>query len=181
MTEVQPLTDEEIAEIEASWQAASRRAMDGSTAIREVNMLLQAGNVPSLIATIRQRTKQREQAMAAATQATADAEFSTRHWGEALRDVWPMERERAEALRQRDEALAERDKWRQIAYDQAMLLLASCDDWMSRNVDAINVQMEQYRDEAVALLADVEAYFDKGINLNDLISYALRRATNPGA
>jgi hypothetical protein len=162
MTEVQPLTDEEIAEIEASWQAA-RRAMDGSTAIRQVNMLLQAGNVPSLIATIRQRTKQREQAMAAATQATADAE------------LW------AEALRQRDEALAERDKWRQIAYDQAMLLLASCDDWMSRNVDAINVQMEQYRDEAVALLADVEAYFHNGIDLNDLISYALRRATNPGA
>ena len=162
MTEVQPLTDEEIAEIEASWQAA-RRAMDGSTAIRQVNMLLQAGNVPSLIATIRQRTEQREQAMAAATQATADAE------------LW------AEALRQRDEALAERDKWRQIAYDQAMLLLASCDDWMSRNVDAINVQMEQYRDEAVALLADVEAYFHNGIDLNDLISYALRRATNPGA
>jgi len=113
MTEVQPLTDEEIAEIEAS--------------SREVVSL------------------------------------------------W------AEALRQRDEALAERDKWRQIAYDQAMLLLASCDDWMSRNVDAINVQMEQYRDEAVALLADVEAYFHNGIDLNDLISYALRRATNPGA
>jgi hypothetical protein len=52
---------------------------------------------------------------------------------------------------------------------------------MSRNVDALNVQMEQYRDEAVALLSDVEAYFDKGIDLKDLISYALRRATNPGA
>jgi CheY-like chemotaxis protein len=118
MTEVQPLTDEEIAEIEASW-VAELGAMDGSTAIRQVNMLLQAGNVPSLIATIRQRTKQREQAMAAATQATADAEL----WAEALRQ----------------------------------------------------------RDEAVALLADVEAYFHNGIDLNDLISYALRRATNPGA
>ena len=143
MTEVQPLTDEEIAEIEAS----SREVVSlWAEALRQ-----------------------------------ADAEFSTRHWGEALRDVWPVERERAEALRQRDEALAERDKWRQISYDQAMLLLASCDDWMSRNVDAINVQMEQYRDEAVALLADVEAYFHNGIDLNDLISYALRRATNPGA
>ena len=156
MAEVQPLTDEEIDAIERHWQSElkSRGYAQRSQHITDVL---------GLIATIRQRTEQREQAMAAATQATADAE------------LW------AEALRQRDEALAERDKWRQISYDQAMLLLASCDDWMSRNVDAINVQMEQYRDEAVALLADVEAYFHNGIDLNDLISYALRRATNPGA
>ena len=153
MTEVQPLTDEEIDAIERHWQ--SEVCAQRSQHITDVL---------GLIATIRQRTEQRE----------ADAEFSTHHWGVASQK-W------AEARRQRDEALAERDKWRQIAYDQAMLLLALCDDWMSRNVDAINVQMEQYRDEAVALLADVEAYFDKGINLNDLISYALRRATNPGA
>jgi hypothetical protein len=154
MAEVQPLTDEEVASLQVS-------AVPG-------------GLWERALATIRLRTEQREQAMAAATQATADAEFSTHHWDVASQK-W------AEALRQRDEALAERDKWRQIAYDQAMLLLASYDDWMSRNVDALNVQMEQYRDEAVALLSDVEAYFDKGIDLKDLISYALRRATNPGA
>jgi hypothetical protein len=174
MTEVQPLPDEEIDAIERHWQSEWQSEGYAQRSQHITDVL-------GLIATIRQRTEQREQAMAAATQATADAEFSTRHWGEALRDVWPVERERAEALRQRDEALAERDKWRQVSYDQAMLLLASCDDWMSRNVDAINVQMEQYRDEAVALLSDVEAYFDKGIDLKDLISYALRRATNPGA
>jgi hypothetical protein len=163
MTEVQPLPDEEIDAIERHWQSEG-------CAQRSQHLT----DVLGLVATICLRTKQREQAMAVATRATADAEFSTHYWDVASQ-------KRAEALRQRDEALAERDKWRQIAYDQAMLLLASCDDWMSRNVDAINVQMEQYRDEAVALLADVEAYFDKGINLNDLISYALRRATNPGA
>jgi len=47
---------------------------------------------------------------------------------------------------------------------------------MSRNVDAINAQIALDRIEAVALLADVEAYFDKGIEINDLISYALRRS-----
>ena len=167
MAEVQPLTDEEIDAIERHWQSEWQSEGYAQRSQHITDVL-------GLIATIRQRTEQREQAMAAATQATADAEFSTRHWDVASQK-W------AEALRQRDEALAERDKWRQIAYDQAMLLLASCDDWMSRNVDAINVQMEQYRDEAVALLADVEAYFHNGIDLNDLISYALRRATNPGA
>jgi hypothetical protein len=156
MTEVQPLPDEEIDAIERHWQSEWQSEGYAQRSQHITDVL-------GLIATIRQRTEQREQAMAAATQATADAE------------LW------AEALRQRDEALAERDKWRQVSYDQAMLLLASCDDWMSRNVDAINVQMEQYRDEAVALLADVEAYFHNGIDLNDLISYALRRATNPGA
>jgi hypothetical protein len=50
------------------------------------------------------------------------------------------------------------------------------DGWMSRNVDAINAQIALDRIEAVALLADVEAYFDKGIEINDLISYALRRS-----
>jgi hypothetical protein len=147
MTEVQPLPDEEIDAIERHWQSEGY-------AQRSQHIT----DVLGLIATIRQRTEQREQAMAAATQATADAEFSTRHWGEALRDVWPVERERAEALRQRDEALAERDKWFLIA-----------------------AQMEQDRDEAVALLADVEAYFDEGVRLNDLISYALCRAAHPGA
>jgi hypothetical protein len=30
-------------------------------------------------------------------------------------------------------------------------------------------------------IAEIEASFHNGIDLNDLISYALRRATNPGA
>lgn len=150
MTEVQPLTDEEIAKIgdDAKCGALSLPLLWGRA-----------------LATIRLRTQEREQAMAAATRATTDAEFSTQRW-EAASQKW------AETLRQRDFALAERDKWRQIADDQAMRF----DGWMSRNVDAINAQIALDRIEAVALLADVEAYFDKGIEINDLISYALRRS-----
>ena len=149
---VESLTDEDIAAIEYD---AKRGALS-------LPLLWERA-----LATIRLLT-------AAATRATDDAEFSTQRW-EAASQKW------AEALRQRDEALAERDKWRQIADDQAMRLLASCDDWMSRNVDAINAQIAQDRDEAVALLADVEAYFDEGNELHDLISHALRRAAHPGA
>ena len=156
---VESLTDEDIAAIEYD---AKRGALS-------LPLLWERA-----LATIRLRTEQREQEMAAATRARAAAEIDAQRWEDASQK-W------VKALRQRDEALAERDKWRQIADDQAMRLLASCDDWMSRNVDAINAQIAQDRDEAVALLADVEAYFDEGNELHDLISHALRRAAHPGA